>query len=46
MLAQVARQILYCEAQLEKLAYALVAQVETGIAELALQRVTGILVLP
>ena len=46
VLAEVARQILHGDAELEELANARPLQLEPGIAKLALERVTRILVLP
>src|SRR5262249_56841402 len=46
MLAEVARQVLHGEAELKELTNARLLQLESGIAELALQRVAGILVFP
>ena len=46
VLAEMARQVLKRQAELEELANARMAQVESGIAKLALQRVAGIFVLP
>ena len=46
MLAQMARQILHGLAKLEEFANAPMLEVEAGVAELALERVAGVLVFP